>query len=96
MNPDLSDEKTAALLRELDHIIEGDRFPLSPRMQTLTAIRAKLRPEQSPYRRRSITSHRASAEGDRVKGGCSCEMTSHYVWSGLWYETKGPEDFQSK
>lgn len=45
MNPDLSDEETAALLRELDHIIESDRFPLSPRMQTLKAIRAKLRPE---------------------------------------------------
>ena len=26
----LSDDETAALLRELDHIIDGDRFPLSP------------------------------------------------------------------
>ena len=45
MHLDLSDDETAALLRELDHIIDGDRFPLSPRILTLKAIRAKLRPE---------------------------------------------------
>jgi hypothetical protein len=33
------------LLRELDNIIDGDRYFLSPRIQTLKAIRAKLRPE---------------------------------------------------
>jgi hypothetical protein len=33
MNLDLSPEETAALLRELDHIIDGDRYPFSPRMQ---------------------------------------------------------------
>jgi hypothetical protein len=42
---DLSDEETAALLRELDHMIDGDRFPLSPRILTLKPIRPKLRPE---------------------------------------------------
>jgi hypothetical protein len=45
MNLDLSDEETTALLRELDDIIENDRFPLSPRILALKAIRAKLRPE---------------------------------------------------
>jgi hypothetical protein len=45
MNLELSDEKTAALLRGLDNFIDGDRFPLSPRILTLKAIRAKLRPE---------------------------------------------------
>ena len=44
MHLDLSDDETAALLRELDQIIEGDRYPLSPRILTLKAIRAKLRP----------------------------------------------------
>jgi len=39
-----------ALLRELDAIINGDRSFLSPRIQTLRAIRAKLRPE--PVRER--------------------------------------------
>ena len=42
--PDLTDEETATLLRELDCIIEGDRYPFSPRIRTLTAIRDKLRP----------------------------------------------------
>jgi hypothetical protein len=45
MNLDLSPEETAALLRELDQIIDGDRYFLSPRIQTLKAIRAKLRPD---------------------------------------------------
>jgi hypothetical protein len=45
MNLDLTDEETAALLKELDDIIQNDRFFLSPRIQTLKAIRAKIRPE---------------------------------------------------
>ena len=44
MNLDLTDEEAAALLRELDHIIDGDRYILSSRIQTLTAIRDKIRP----------------------------------------------------
>src|SRR5215469_6035563 len=32
------------LLREIDHIIDGDRFPLLPRIRILSAIRDKLRP----------------------------------------------------
>jgi hypothetical protein len=44
MTLDLSDEETAALLAELDRIIEGDRFPFSPRIRTLKEIRDKLRP----------------------------------------------------
>jgi len=45
MNLDLTDEETTALARLLSDTIEGDRFPLSPRILTLRAIRAKLRPE---------------------------------------------------
>jgi hypothetical protein len=45
MNLDLTDEQTAALLKELDSLIAADRFPFSPRIQMLKAIRAKLRPE---------------------------------------------------
>ena len=44
MNLDLTDEETAALLGELDHFIDGDRYPFSPRIRTLTAIRDKLQP----------------------------------------------------
>jgi hypothetical protein len=42
---DLTEEEAAALLKELDGLIDGDRYFLSPRIKTLKAIRAKLRPE---------------------------------------------------
>jgi hypothetical protein len=45
MNIDLTDEETAALARVLSDTIDGDRFPLSPRIQTLKAVLAKIRPE---------------------------------------------------
>jgi hypothetical protein len=45
MNLELTDDETAALLRELDGLINGDRYFLSPRIKTLRAIRAKIRPE---------------------------------------------------
>ena len=45
MNLDLTDEETAALLKELNGLIDGDRYFLSPRVKTLKAIRAKIRPE---------------------------------------------------
>jgi hypothetical protein len=45
MHLDLSDEEAAALLKELNGLIDGDRYFLSPRIKTLKAIRAKLRPE---------------------------------------------------
>jgi hypothetical protein len=45
MTLDLTEDEAAALLRELDEIIESDRYFLSPRIQTLRAILQKLRPE---------------------------------------------------
>jgi hypothetical protein len=45
MHLDLTDEETAALLKELDGLIDGDRYFLSPRVKTLKTIRAKIRPE---------------------------------------------------
>ena len=45
MHLDLSDEETAALLKELDGLIDGDRYFLPSRIKTLKAIRAKMRPE---------------------------------------------------
>ena len=38
MNLDLTDEETAALLRELDGLIDGDRYFMSPRIKTLPAL----------------------------------------------------------
>jgi len=45
MNLDLTDDEAAALLGELDALIDGDRYFLSERIKTLKAIRAKIRPE---------------------------------------------------
>ena len=45
MNIDLSDDEAAVLLRDLDGIIDGHNYFLSPRVRTLMAIRAKIRPE---------------------------------------------------
>jgi hypothetical protein len=45
MNLDLRDDETAALARLLKSIIDADRYPLSPRIQTLKAILDKIQPE---------------------------------------------------
>jgi hypothetical protein len=45
MNLDLTDEEIAVLTQELHDIVENDRYPFSPRIRTLRAILAKLRPE---------------------------------------------------
>jgi hypothetical protein len=45
MNLDLTDEEAAALAQELHDIIEGDKYPFSPRIRTLRGILNKLRPE---------------------------------------------------
>jgi hypothetical protein len=41
MQLDLTDEEEAALLKELNQIIENDRYPLSLRTRVLRSIRAK-------------------------------------------------------
>jgi hypothetical protein len=45
MNLDLSDKEEKTLADELDAVVRNDRYPLSPRIQMLKAILAKLRPE---------------------------------------------------
>jgi hypothetical protein len=45
MHLDLSDGEAAALIRELQDIVESDRYPFSPRIRTLRAILGKLRPQ---------------------------------------------------
>jgi len=45
MNLELSDEETAALIRELHDIVENDHFQFSPRIRTLREILNKLRPQ---------------------------------------------------
>jgi len=45
---DLTGEETAALTQELHDIVENDRYLFSPRIRTLRAALAKLRPEPAP------------------------------------------------
>jgi hypothetical protein len=45
MHLDLTEYEAAALIHELHDIVESDRYPFSPRIRTLRAILAKLRPE---------------------------------------------------
>jgi hypothetical protein len=45
MNLDLTDEEAAPSPASLTPIVRNDRYPLPPRIQTLRAILAKLRPE---------------------------------------------------
>jgi hypothetical protein len=45
MDLDLSDDQATALTNEIDGIVRNDRYPLSPRIQTLKAVLTKLRPE---------------------------------------------------
>jgi hypothetical protein len=45
MNLELTDEQTEALIRELSQLIDGDRYPLSPRIVALKEILGMLRPE---------------------------------------------------
>jgi len=42
---DLTDEETDAIARLLSRTIDDDRYPLSPRIQTLKGILATIRPE---------------------------------------------------
>jgi hypothetical protein len=52
----LSDEEADALVQHLKRAIDGDRYPLSPRLAPLRAILAKLeppRPVREPLRPRS-------------------------------------------
>jgi hypothetical protein len=42
---DLTDEETAALTQLLADAIDGDHFPLSPRVQLLKGILTKITPE---------------------------------------------------
>jgi hypothetical protein len=44
-NLELSDAEAEALARELAWVVDGDRYPLSPRIQTLRVVLARLRPE---------------------------------------------------
>jgi hypothetical protein len=72
MNLELTDHEAALLVKELNGIIDGDRYFLSDRIKTLTEIRAKLRPEpvraRLPPPTKQYAPPRASA-AKRRRGG---------------------------
>ena len=45
MRLELNDIQTEALIRELTQIIDGDRYPLSPRIVALKEILGMMRPD---------------------------------------------------
>jgi hypothetical protein len=45
MTLDLTDDESSALAALLNQAIDADRYPLSPRIQTLKGILGKIRPE---------------------------------------------------
>jgi hypothetical protein len=65
---DLTDQETAALARLLGRTIDDDRYPLSPRIQTLKGVLAKLRPEPLPPPKLYVPP-RAAAEARRRRTG---------------------------
>ena len=64
-----------ALLAELDRIIDGDRFPLLPRIQILTRIRNKFSNRRrcaSRCRRRRSMRHPEWVANADLKSQCAC------------------------
>jgi hypothetical protein len=71
MHLDLSDDETAALARLLSDTIDGDRYPLSPRILTLKTILSRIKPQ--PVREplpppKTYAPPRASAARRRRRG----------------------------
>jgi hypothetical protein len=61
MQLDLTDEESASLLRELNNIIENDRYPLSPRIRVLRGIRAKFPSASTPAASSATDGRRAKS-----------------------------------
>ena len=65
---DLTEEETDALTRLLSRTIDEDRYPLSPRIQTLKGILAKIRPEPARTPLPPLRRHEPPRVGRRRRG----------------------------
>ena len=67
---DLSEDEAAALMKELQEITRNDRYQFSPRIRTLKAILAKLRPEpvREPLLPPKVYARKAMATNRRRRG----------------------------
>jgi hypothetical protein len=70
---DLSDEEAAALVALLTRTIDGDRYPLSPRIRTLKAILGRLRPQpvREPLPPPKVYAPQRATAARRRRGGQS-------------------------
>jgi hypothetical protein len=79
ITPDLTDEEIAALTHLLREKIDNDRYPLSPRIQVLKGILAKIRPEParepSPHRRERVRRAGAATGAKHLKSTPAPPMT---------------------
>src|SRR5215472_2436469 len=63
MNLELINEKKEVLIRELSHIVQNDRYPLSPRIVAPKEILGMLRPEPERAAAAAPTDLSASDQG---------------------------------
>jgi hypothetical protein len=105
MHLELSDEETAALIRELHDIVESDRFPLSPRIRTLQGILDKLEPppareppaadealRTAAIHPRAATARVKSSPGPRATLGSTAEAHLRLiVWCRDWRHQVEPD-----
>jgi hypothetical protein len=73
MDLDLTEDETLALAAQLKRAMAADRYPLSPRVQTLKAILAKLGPEAIGSRELLRTAKPALAH--------NAKMTESAAWT---------------
>jgi hypothetical protein len=64
---DLTEKETDALAKLLSRTIDDDRYPLSPRIQTLKAVLAKIRPASAREPLAAAKSVCAAASTSRYK-----------------------------
>jgi hypothetical protein len=67
MHLELTDEQSAALIRELDHIVDRDRFFLSPRIKMLREIRAMIQPYPEQLRKPPPRTSTATAAPETLR-----------------------------
>jgi hypothetical protein len=92
MHLELTDEQTEALIRELSQLIDGDRYPLSPRIRVLKEIFwDDAAGPRSPGTAAPTTALRAAEQGTvctatRLGGSCSVRvaMTPQERYCTLW------------
>ena len=97
MNLELTDEQKEALIRELSPIIDGDRYPFSPRIRVLKEVLGQLQPEPTrpaPLPRDGNTSRRATGDtrdGVRVMATTPRRQQSNPIASAFEGWTIWPE-----